>query len=160
MTAKNFSLYLVLAILSLPACSTFQANSGASIDHPNPAQSTGQVRTENSTVEHFVTTAREQFRNNKLNKSAETINRGLNIAPENPVLWHLLAKIRFLQDQYDECETLASRSLNYTNDNRQLANQNWRLIAHARDRMDNPDGAQQALENIEGPETDTGWLWW
>lgn len=149
-----------LVILLTAGCATSRTGRQVPLKEPNPARSTTEVPTRNSTVEHFVRTAREQFRNNQLNASEETINRGLNIAPENPVLWHLLAKIRFLEGNYTESETFASRSINYTGNNRKLTNQNWRLIAHARKKMGDLPGVNDALSRIREEQSDRGWFFW
>lgn len=155
-----FASLTVVFLLLVPGCAKELRSPGPVLSEPNPARSTTDIATRNEAVEHLVETARRQFRNNKLNASEETINRGLNIDPGNPALWHLLAKIRFLEGLYSESETFALRSINYTRDNRELSNQNWRLVAHARKKRGDSKGAKSALNKIRDKEKADGWLPW
>jgi len=140
-------------------CATYNARQTVSPDEQtNPARLRPEITTKNEAVAQIVKTAREQFHRGNLGESEETINRGLNIAPENPVLWHLLAKIRYLQENYQQAETFASRSLSYSEKDRKLTDYNWRLIGYARRQLGNEREAQRALNNISQDNDDTGWL--
>lgn len=154
MNIPKYFIFTSFLLVLCSGCSTYRTHQEPTRDEPNPVQSTGDgdVSTPNNAVKHFLETARRQFRNYQLSAAEETVNRGLNVAPENPFLWHLLAKIRFLQKKYVESETLASRSISYTRDNPELTEQNWYLIGHARKNHGDKAGAQEAWEKIDKPE--------
>lgn len=152
------SLILILTLV-LVGCAVGQREGEApGLNRPNPATSPSGVLTEVETGRYFVEKARKHFRENELNEAEEVINRGFNVAPGNPALWHLLAKIRYLQEKYEESETFASRSLDYASGNSALVEQNWRLIAHARQASGDEAGARRALERIKEPTDTENWF--
>lgn len=128
------------------------------LNEPNPATDPSEVSTEVETGRYFVEEAGKHFRNNELHEAEEVLNRGFNVAPSNSALWHLLAKVRYLQEKYEECETVARRSLAYASRNSPLVVKNWRLIAHARKASGDPEGAQRALERIREPTGEEHWF--
>jgi len=73
------------------------------------------------------------------------LERALRIEPRNPVLWYYMAKLRLHQGRFDEAAGLAakSNSLDRTS-NRTLQADNWRIIAHARQRSGDAAGAREA----------------
>lgn len=151
------SLVLMLAMV-LAGCVAGQAPENAGLSQPNPATSSSEVSTDVEAGRYFVEEAEKHFRANELNEAEEVINRGFNVASGNPALWHLLAKIRFLQKEYEECETFARRSLQYSSRDSTLVEQNWRLIAHARQSAGDEAGARTALGRIDESVDSGGWL--
>ncbi len=82
---------------------------------------------------------------------AETrLERALRIEPRNPVLWHYMARLRLVQNRPKQAAGLAARSnsLDRTG-NRRLQSSNWRLIAEARDRLGDREGARRAEAEAE-----------
>lgn len=77
--------------------------------------------------------------------AAASLERALRIEPKNAILWHELAKVRLDQSQWGETESLAlkSNSLAAGGQSRLVAS-NWRMIAEARRRNGNPQGAAEA----------------
>ena len=78
------------------------------------------------------------------------LERALRIEPRNPVLWHYMARLRLAQDHPRQAAGLAARSnsLDHTG-NRRLQAANWRLIAEARDRLGDREGARRAEAEAE-----------
>jgi len=87
---------------------------------------------------------------------AETkLERALRIEPRNPVLWHYMARLRLVQNRPRQAAGLAARSnsLDRTGD-RHLQAGNWRLIAEARDRLGDREGARRAEAEAERLEAE------
>ncbi len=76
--------------------------------------------------------------------AAATLERALRIEPTNARLWHRLARVRLAQGLAEEAEGLAARSRSLATDSPALQAANWRLIAHARRRHGDEDGAAAA----------------
>lgn len=100
----------------------------------------------NPAVIALLNKANRQARSGELDQSGLSIERALRIEPENAWLWHRLALIRLFQDREGEAESLAKRSNNLANGNRQLQADNWRLIAQAREKRGEPAAAKSAAK--------------
>lgn len=148
---------LVLTFV-LAGCAVGGPGASGGLDQPNPATTRTEVSTEVESGRYFVKRAQERFRGNDLSGAEKVINRGFNVAPENPALWHLLAKIRYLGEEYDESETFATRSVNYAAEGSDLVDDNWRLIAHARQASGDEEGARRALERAGERGSGEGWF--
>lgn len=79
----------------------------------------------------------------ELDKAAAALERALRIEPKNASIWHDLAQIRLHQRQYQEAESMATKSNSLTND-RSLRARNWRVMAVARRAVGNDAGADEA----------------
>ena len=100
----------------------------------------------NHAVVALVNSARTDMASNKFDAAGATLERALRIEPRNPVLWQELAHIRMQQGQYQQAESLASKSNGLASDNRTLRAQNWRLIGQARLKRGDHQGAQTAFD--------------
>ena len=74
-----------------------------------------------------------------------SVERALQIEPDNAQVWHRLAKIRLAQGQLEEAASLAVRSNTLAGNNRVLLAENWRLIGIVRDRSGDAPGAKAAI---------------
>jgi tetratricopeptide (TPR) repeat protein len=72
-------------------------------------------------------------------RRAQPLERALRIEPRNAGIWHDLAQIRLHQGQYQQAESLASKSNNLAGSNRALQARNWKLISLS------PQGGGQSL---------------
>jgi len=79
-----------------------------------------------------------------LDEAAATLERAIRIQPRNPQLWHKLAEVRLKQHQPGLAEDLAKKSNVLSQDNKALARQNWLLIADARRKKGDEQGAAEA----------------
>lgn len=80
----------------------------------------------------------------RLEDAIGTLERALQISPENSVLWSRLAELQLEQNEYAAAENLALRSNSLAGDQPRLRYRNWLLIAEARDRRGDDAGAQEA----------------
>ena len=92
----------------------------------------------------LLDSADKYVKSNQLDKAGASLERALRIEPRNAGIWHDLAQIRLHQGQYQQAESLASKSSNLAGGNRALQSRNWKLIASARKAAGNVAGAEEA----------------
>jgi predicted Zn-dependent protease len=79
-----------------------------------------------------------------LEEAAAILERAIRLQPRNPELWHKLAEIRLKQHQPGLAEDLAKKSNVLGPNDKTLASQNWALIAEARRKKGDMEGAAEA----------------
>ncbi|MDZ7621191.1 MAG: tetratricopeptide repeat protein [Candidatus Competibacteraceae bacterium] len=102
------------------------------------------TREGNQAVAALLDSADRHVKNNQLSEAGAALERALRIEPRNSGIWHDLAQIRLHQGEYQQAESLASKSNNLAGGNRTLQARNWRLIAVARKATGNTAGAEEA----------------
>ncbi len=110
---------------------------------PAPADEGAAV---NPAIVTLLNQAGQQARDGETQRAAATLERALEIEPENAWLWHRLAALRLEQGRLDEALNLAVRSNHLDPNNAQLVADNWRLIAEARSRQGDEAAAEAAAE--------------
>ena len=80
--------------------------------------------------------------------AASSLERALRIEPDNALLWHRLATVLLRQEGYEQAEAMAVKSNGLARGDRELMSRNWLLIAEARQRRGDAEGAVQALELV------------
>ena len=116
------------------------APSAPPVDLP-PAEIT---REGNQAVAALLESADKHVKSKQLDKAGAALERALRIEPRNAGIWHDLAQIRLHQGQYQQAESLASKSNNLAGGNRGLQSRNWKVIASARKASGNGAGAEEA----------------
>ncbi len=106
-----------------------------------PAQISGQG---NEAVVALLDSAAGYVGSGELEKAAAALERALRIEPRNASIWYDLAQIRLHQGQYQQAESMATKSNSLAGDDRGLRERNWKLIALARRAMGNQAGADAA----------------
>lgn len=91
-----------------------------------------------------------------LRRAGLQLERALRIAPRDAGLWNRLAQVRFEQGEFRQAERMSQRSLQLGSGDRALALANWRIIAEARERMGDADGAERALDEVRRLERALG----
>lgn len=76
--------------------------------------------------------------------ASASLERALQIEPQNAWVWHRLAKTRWAQGQAEEAASLAARSNTFASSDRRLLADNWRLIAVTREQLGDSSGARAA----------------
>lgn len=102
------------------------------------------TREGNQAVAALLESADQYVKSNQLDKAGAALERALRIEPRNAGIWHDLAQIRLHQGQYQQAESLASKSNNLAGSNRGLQSRNWKVIAAARKATGNTPGAEEA----------------
>ncbi|MDG4597094.1 MAG: tetratricopeptide repeat protein [Candidatus Contendobacter sp.] len=102
------------------------------------------TREGNQAVAALLESADKYVKSKQLDKAGAALERALRIEPRNAGIWHDLAQIRLHQGQYQQAESLASKSNNLAGGNRSLQSRNWKVIASARKATGNAAGAEEA----------------
>ncbi|MCU0807110.1 MAG: tetratricopeptide repeat protein [Candidatus Contendobacter sp.] len=102
------------------------------------------TREGNQAVAALLESADKYVKSKQLDKAGAALERALRIEPRNAGIWHDLAQIRLHQGQYQQAESLASKSNNLAGGNRGLQSRNWKVIASARKVAGNVAGAEEA----------------
>lgn len=102
------------------------------------------TREGNQAVTALLDSADQYVKSNQLDKAGAALERALRIEPRNAGIWHDLAQIRLHQRQYQQAESLATKSSSLASDNRALQSRNWKVIAVARRAAGNTLGADEA----------------
>ncbi|MFZ1643525.1 MAG: tetratricopeptide repeat protein, partial [Candidatus Contendobacter sp.] len=102
------------------------------------------TREGNQAVAALLESADKYVKSKQLDKAGAALERALRIEPRNAGIWHDLAQIRLHQGQYQQAESLASKSSSLAGGNRGLQSRNWKVIASARKAAGNTAGAEEA----------------
>ncbi len=102
------------------------------------------TREGNQAVAALLESADKYVKSKQLDKAGAALERALRIEPRNAGIWHDLAQIRLHQGQYQQAESLASKSNSLAGGNRGLQSRNWKVIASARKATGNAAGAEEA----------------
>jgi predicted Zn-dependent protease len=100
-------------------------------------------------VASLVHVARADAASGRLANAAASLERALRIEPRNPRLWQELARVRLMQGEFVQAESIAARSNSWAGNDERLRAENWRLIAQAREARGDTEGARAALELAE-----------
>ncbi len=98
------------------------ATEAPAIPTPEPVPEASQL---------LLASAREQRQNGDLARAATTLERALRMAPNDPYLWHELARVRLAEQAWQQAIQLANRSRILAADNQKLRQQNSEIIAAA-----------------------------
>lgn len=79
-----------------------------------------------------------------LDNAAAALERAIRIQPSNAVLWQKLAEVRLQQHQPGLAEELAKKSNSLAKGNAALKRKNWAIIADARRKKGDAEGAADA----------------
>lgn len=154
--ARVFVAALVLA-LTLAGCAGMRTGepepeSPSEETERAPMSGEGTVRHEvdNRAVAMLWDDAEQARRDGDLDSAVSSLERAVKLAPEDPVLWSRLSELRFRQDRFAEAENLAAKSNSLAGDSRMLRFRNWLIIAEARARRGDAEGAEQARAEARG----------
>jgi hypothetical protein len=97
----------------------------------------------------LLDTADKRASAGNLDSAAAVLERALRLEPQNPLLWHRLAKLRLQQGQFAQAVNLAAKSNALAGNNRQLQAGNWTTIAEAKERLGDANAARAAREKAQ-----------
>lgn len=112
---------------------------------PPPARKTTSHPTPPA-VKALIEDAEAAAQDGQWDNAAATLERAIRIQPRNPILWSLLANTRLQQHQYQAAEDLAKKSNVFAAGDKELIQQNWRLVSQARREKGDSEGAKDAAE--------------
>ncbi len=79
----------------------------------------------------LLASARTLRQEGDLARAATTLERALRMAPNDPYLWHELARVRLAEEEWQQAIQLANRSRILAGDDDKLRQQNSEIIAAA-----------------------------
>jgi Flp pilus assembly protein TadD len=85
----------------------------------------------NPSVQNIKNQAIQLRNKGQLEAAAQTLERGLRIAPKDASLWSQLAAVRLQQRQYGQAQSMAHKSNNLARGNRALIQKNQNIILEA-----------------------------
>lgn len=139
MKRLSFPVFYLLTILLIPGCgrspyhppTPYQRPSTINRENriPGPPETTG--RPENPITRDIRYQAEQQMQQGRLDAAAQTLERGLRIAPKDALLWSQLAYIRLQQHRYGQARSLAAKSINLAGGDTSLIRKNQQIIAEA-----------------------------
>jgi len=103
----------------------------------------------NPAVIALVETATSQQQAGHDEQAAAALERALRLEPRNAMLWHHLAQVRLSQGQWRDAIDLASKSNSLAGGERGLQSSNWLVIAQAKQRQGDREGAEAARARME-----------
>lgn len=106
----------------------------------------GSASRSNTASTTLIETASQQYAEGQLDQAAATLERALQIQPNNPATLHYLGVLRLQQGQYEQAQTLAARSNLRVGRNVQLRNRNFQLIQAAQ-KAETANAAANAEKN-------------
>ncbi len=126
---------LVLLLALLAGCATVpEPAPGTAPETAPPTEPLpeAQQRRESVAIAGLMESARSDTAAGRLANAAASLERALRIEPRNPRLWQELARVRLLQGEYAQAESLAARSNSWAGSDSGLRAENQRLIEQAR----------------------------
>jgi Tetratricopeptide repeat len=96
----------------------------------------------------LLDTADKRASAGELDNAAAVVERALRLEPQNPLLWHRLAKLRLQQGQFAQAVSLAAKSNSLAGENRQLQASNWETIAQAQEKLGDVAAARAARDKV------------
>lgn len=116
---------------------------GASVSGLQPPQLT-------PAVDALVQQAERQRQSSDYAGAAATLERALRLQSREGYLWNRLAHVRLEQGLATQAANLATRANDLSGDNDTLKRDNWRVIADARRRAGDIQGAEEAQRRAAG----------
>ena len=143
-------LIMVVLGLSVMACSLAPPmEEAAPRQQDSPSPKSSAVPQGNPAVIALLDSAQNQRLEGNYEQAAAALERALRLEPRNAMLWHRLAQVRLSQGQWRNAIDLAAKSNSLAGGERSLQASNWLVIAQAKERQGDRDGAQAARAHIE-----------
>jgi predicted Zn-dependent protease len=106
-------------------------------------------RADNPAVLALLESASTREQAGNFEQAAAALERALRLEPRNAMLWHRLAQVRLGQQQWRDAIDLAAKSNSLAGGKRDLQASNWLVIAQARQRQGDREGAEAARARME-----------
>ena len=142
MIRQTFFLFTLLAFVTLQGCAQYHTATPYQqkpdhrqvIGKPDIPGTTEQPHTltKDLIVKGIIDKVNQQMENGELDAAAQTLERGLRIAPKEALLWSQLASIRLQQRHYEQAQALAAKSSSLAKENAALILRNQVIIEEAK----------------------------
>jgi Tfp pilus assembly protein PilF len=146
---------LFFLLIALTSCTVSKPPPpGIEVPGEDPDKTILPDRKTSPAVVNLLNSAREATKQGDYARAEVLLERTVRIEPRNAVLWHYLAKLRLHQGRYKDAIGLASKSSDLSRGDNRLRADNWRIIAHARYRSGDENGARKAQQNADRLSTE------
>ena len=98
----------------------------------------------NSAIVALLNSATAHAQAGQHDAASASLERALQVEPQNAWVWHRLARVRLTQGQPEQAASLAARSNTFAANDRRLLADNWRLIGTTREQLGDVSGARAA----------------
>jgi len=157
-TMKNGLNVLIVgsAILMMGCQSTQQPTAPAA--SPRPAVSSGsqplpesgvRYETQDARIANLWTQAEQARRSGNSDLALQRLFEGIDIQPQNSLLWSRAAEIQLNNQQAALAENFAAKSNTFAGDNSSLLHRNWLIIEHARSMRGDLLGVRSAHKKVQ-----------
>ena len=139
MRRHAFPVFCLLMLLFMPGCAPspyrpptpYQRQPTINQESRIPGPTAPVDRPENPLTRDIRQQAGLQMQRGQLTAAAQTLERGLRIAPKDGLLWSDLAAVRLQQHRYGQAQSLAAKSINLAGGDGTLIRRNQRIIEEA-----------------------------
>ncbi|MEJ2565560.1 MAG: tetratricopeptide repeat protein [Gammaproteobacteria bacterium] len=137
-------------VLVLSACSSVPPEHDNLPQRPGPSMpQTPSSAQGNPAVVALLHTAQDQQLAGHHEQAASALERALRLEPRNAMLWHRLAQVRLSQGQWGNAIDFAAKSNSLAGGQRDIQASNWLVIAQAKERQGDRDGARAARAHVD-----------
>ena len=91
--------------------------------------------------------ADNQIQSNKPEAAFHTLERALDIEGQDPLLWHLMAKVQQMQNNFEQAEYFAIKSNAMAARIPSLKRKNWQIIGQVLEKLGRIQDAEEAYKN-------------
>ncbi len=164
-STQRVALALLVSLLISMGCAPRLPPRGASVPSPKPSMPSSMpqptitqqpssspdetLQTEAippKPVADLLAKAETELQAGQLERSTASLERALRIAPKTAVLWQRLAQVHLRQGDARQAEAMAMKSNSLVSAGSPLLRENWEIIAAARQRLGDAEGARHAAE--------------
>ncbi|MCF6187779.1 MAG: hypothetical protein L3J49_09970 [Desulfobulbaceae bacterium] len=139
MIQQIFLVFCLLTLLLMPGCAPspyraptpYQRQPTINQGNRTPGVSEPIGQQENPLTRDIRRQAERQIQAGRLDAAAQTLERGLRIAPKDGSFWSQLALIRLQQHRYGQAQSLAAKSINLAGGDSILIRRNQHIIEEA-----------------------------
>jgi len=143
---------MVLLSLVLYGCAVSSSSRSHGALSPVPGESASSrafsTYSTNPAVIALLERAEEWEQAGFYEQAAAALERALRLEPRNAMLWNRLAGERLNQGQWQDAVELAAKSNTLATQDGDLRGRNWALIAEAKERLGDRQGAEEARSRM------------
>jgi len=92
-------------------------------------RSAGRSSKTSPAVEALMVRAYADAKLGRTDAAMGKLERALRIEPQNPKLWYQLAELHYKSGDYQQAITMAKKAINFSSNDQQMTDKNWRLIS-------------------------------
>ena len=160
-TTMKYALHalIISSTVLVMGCQTTQPSSSAPVlASPTPAMNSAnkplpesgvRFETQNARIAKIWLEAEQARRGGNTDLALQRLFEGIDIQPQNSLLWSRAAEIQLNNEQAALAENFAAKSNTFAGDNNSLLHRNWLIIEHARSMRGDLLGVRSAHKKVQ-----------